>query len=377
MTRPDRRESAAGAGRTVVVMSSELVDWDLAASTARRLVRPGPSVSYAEAARAVDELRTLAVESERHVRDFTGLTAAPDAPPVAVVDRPGWVAANIEGFRIVLEPLFVKLAARRRPGGGVTAAVGARVTGVQVGTILAYLASRVLGQYEVFLPPEHGAGRLTLVAPNILATEALLGVDPHDFRLWVCLHEETHRTQFTGVPWLRGHVQSEIGAYLDATDLDPAAVWRRLREASGAIGAAVRGGADGGSVLEAVQTPQQRVVLDRLTALMSLLEGHGDFVMDAVGPEVVPSVAEIRRRFDRRRHGGRPLDRVVRRLLGIDLKMKQYAEGARFVRTVVDAVGVRRFNAVWTSAETLPTLVEVRHPQAWMDRVLGRSAVPA
>jgi len=359
-------------------MSANLVDWDLAVRTARRLVKPGPPASPQEAASLVEELRSSAAQAQGHVRAYTGLAADADSS-VSVVDRPGWVQANVDGFRLVLEPLLDRLAAKRTgpAAGAVVTAVGSRVTGVQVGTILAYLASRVLGQYELFLPPGQGPGRLTLVAPNILATERQLGVDPQDFRLWVCLHEETHRTQFTGVPWLREHVRAEMTAYVNASDLDPAAVWARLRAASNVVGDALRGRGSV-SLLEAVQTPEQLRVLDRLTGVMSLLEGHGDVVMDGVGPEVVPTVAEIRRRFERRRQASGPVDRAIRRLFGIDLKMAQYAEGARFVRAVVDAVGMARFNTVWSSPDTLPDRAEIRDPGAWMDRVLGvRPAVSA
>ncbi len=363
-------------------MSAKLVDWDLAVRTARRLVKPGPVVSPLEAADLVAELRSCAAAAQGHVRSYTGLVAD-ERPPVAIVDRPGWVQANVDGFRVVLEPLLERLATRRNgsAGGPLVSAVGSRVTGVQVGTILAYLASRVLGQYELFLPPGEGSGRLTLVAPNILATERQLDVDPHDFRLWVALHEETHRTQFTAVPWLRDHVRAEMTAYVNASDLDPAAVWARLRAASVAVGDAIRGRGKGQgavSLIEAVQTPEQLQVMDRLTGVMSLLEGHGDVVMDGVGPAVVPTVSDIRRKFERRRQAAGPVDRAIRRLFGIDLKMRQYADGARFVRGVVAAVGMAGFNAVWTSPETLPDKAEIRDPASWMARVLGsRPAVSA
>ena len=217
---------------------------------------------------------------------------------VAVVDRPGWIRANVDGFRVVLEPLVEQLrdrapgGAASRPGGVVTA-VGSRVTGIQAGLILAYLSSRVLGQYELFLPPETSPvdgeqpGRLTLVAPNIVMVERELGVDSHDFRRWVCLHEETHRLQFTAVPWLRDYVQSQMTEFLLASELDPAAILQRIRSAADAMAGAVRGG-DGGSLIDAVATPQQREILDRLTSVMTLVEGHGDYVMDAVGPRWCP-----------------------------------------------------------------------------------------
>ncbi|HTU08221.1 MAG TPA: zinc-dependent metalloprotease, partial [Trebonia sp.] len=301
--------------------------------------------------------------------------------------------------------------------GSVLGAVGSRVTGVQAGLILAYLSSRVLGQYELFLPPGDAAsgangssangagqaangaaqpaasgvaqqaasgvaqragngagetsstvGRLTLVAPNIVMVERELGVNPHDFRRWVCLHEETHRVQFTSVPWLRDYVQSMMSEFLLASDLDPGAIVERLRAAAGAVAGAVRGG-DGESLVEAMQTPAQRELLDKLTAVMTLVEGHGDYVMDAVGPQVVPSVADIREKFNQRRGSAGRMEQILRRILGIDLKMKQYAEGARFVRSVVDEVGMPGFNRVWTSPETLPTRDELAHPAEWLARV--------
>jgi len=361
---------------------ADMIDWDLAVATARRLVRPGPQVGFERAAQVVAELRALAGEADAHVRAFTRLDPPPEAPPIAVVDRNAWVASNVEGFKVVLEPVIDKLQQSRPAGGGaLVAAVGRRLTGVQVGTLLAFLSSRVLGQYEIFLP-EHlsggrGHGRLSLVAPNIVEVEQSLGVDPHDFRLWVCLHEVTHRTQFTAVPWLRGHVESELQAFLDASDLDPAALAARLRAALAGITEAIRS-RSGVSVLELVQTPEQRVVLDRVQAFMSLVEGHAEFVMDGVGPSVVPSITTIRARFNERRGGLGPVDRIVRRLLGLDLKMRQYADGARFVAGVVDAVGMDGFNRVWESQATLPTKDEIADYTGWVERVHGiRPAVPA
>jgi coenzyme F420 biosynthesis associated uncharacterized protein len=357
--------------------SPQMIDWDVAIATGVRWVRPGPQVGMSDARRAVAELRDLADAVRGPVRDLTGLHSPEMAGQVAVVDRPGWIRANVDGFRVVLDPLVTRLAERGAvpAQGSVVTAVGSRMTGMQAGLILAYLASRVLGQYELFLPPdingdgEAPAGRLTLVAPNIVMVERELGVDQHDFRRWVCLHEETHRTQFTAVPWLRGYVQDQMTEFLLASDLDPGAILKRIRSAADAVAGAVRGADDSESLIEAIQTPKQREILDRLTAVMTLVEGHGDYVMDAVGPRVVPSVAQIRERFNARRGSSGRMERTIRRVLGIDLKMKQYAQGSRFVRTVVDQVGMDEFNKIWTSPETLPTKDELGTPQAWLDRV--------
>jgi coenzyme F420 biosynthesis associated uncharacterized protein len=373
------------------VSSAQMIDWNVATSTGVRWVRPGPQVTMAEARRVVAELRQLAQEVAEPVRELTGLPGAPDDGLVAVVDRPGWIRANVDGFRVVLDPLVEHLQERGgSAGSSVISAVGSRVTGMQAGLILAYLAGRVLGQYELFLPPDPDtarqdapAGRLTLVAPNIVMVERELGVDPSDFRRWVCLHEETHRTQFTSVAWLRPYVQQQMTEFLLASDLDPASILDRLRAAADAVAGAVRGQGDsedgpggrgGGSLIEAIQSPRQREILERLTSVMTLVEGHGDYVMDAVGPSVVPSVAQIRAKFSARRGSANRIEQALRRILGIDLKMKQYEQGARFVTAVVSEAGMATFNKVWTSPETLPSLAEISDPQAWLARVDGGRA---
>ncbi|MFI7101763.1 zinc-dependent metalloprotease [Streptomyces sp. NPDC050161] len=368
----------------------EMVDWNLAVATATRFVRPGPEVSRDEARAIVAELRRHARSSEEHVRAFTRMAQpgpageAPHDTPVLVVDRTGWIKANVAGFRAVLKPLLDKMETRRSngPGGAVLGAVGGKVTGVELGMLLSFLSSRVLGQYETFapasreLPAAAQGGRLLLVAPNIVHVERELEVDPHDFRLWVCLHEETHRTQFTAVPWLRDHIEGEIQSFLAETDIDPGTLLERLREAAQSLaGARPEGeeGEDGGrSLVDLVQTPVQREILGRLTAVMSLLEGHADFVMDGVGPDVVPSVAEIREKFQKRRASGAGrLDLALRKLLGLDAKLRQYRDGERFVRAVVDDIGMDGFNRVWTSPNTLPTKQEIAAPADWVARVRG------
>jgi coenzyme F420 biosynthesis associated uncharacterized protein len=351
--------------------AEQLIDWRFAAATARQLVPPGPQIGRDEAKAVVADLKALATVAEGHVRAHTRLDPGDEPGNVVVVDRPGWVTANIDGFRVILEPVIDRLLAKRRMPNPTAIAIGSRVTGAELGGLLAYLATKVLGQYEIFLPEGQGTGRLSLVAPNIVAAEQGLRVDPHDFRLWVCLHEMAHRVQFTAVPWLREHLRTQITSYVDAIELDPLTMLRRLFGLFGAAFDAARG--KGGerelSLIEVMQTPAQRAILDRLTAVMSLLEGHAEFVMDDVGPQVVPSVEEIRRRFDRRRHDISPFDRVLRQLLGLDAKMRQYSDGAAFVRRVVDRVGIDGLNKAWQSPDTLPTRPEIADPDAWVARV--------
>ncbi len=339
-----------------------MVDWDLAVRIATKIAGDGPTIGRAEAADVVAELRAGADRSTGLVREFTGLDAPPGAAPVLVVDRAGWAQANADAFRVVTGPLTDKLSEKRPVSSALSQAVGSRITGAEVGGLLGFLANKVLGQFDPFFEPH---GRLLLVAPNIVHIEREIEADPHDFRLWVCLHEETHRVQFTAVPWMRDHLFSEVQAITDAVgDTGVEEMLRRVVEVA-------KGGLRGGSIVDLLSTPDQKEVLDRITGMMSLLEGHADVVMDDVGPTVIPSVAQIRKRFTARRKGTSSLDRFLRRLLGIDAKVAQYRDGAKFVRAVIEKVGMAEFNAVWERAEHLPSKAELSDPEAWVSRVLG------
>ncbi len=340
---------------------TSMVDWDVAVATGARLAGEGPAVTPTEAEDCVEELRAGAERSTGLVREFTGLAAADHTAPVLVVDRTAWVRANAESFQKLLEPVAAKLTERRGAPTGLALAVGSRVTGAEVGLVLGFLGSKVLGQFDPFHDP---SGRLLLVAPNIVHVERELGAVPSDFRLWVCLHEETHRVQFTAVPWMREHLEQEIGRLTDT--IEPA---KMTEDIIGRVAEAVSG--QGGSLAEAMSTPEQREILDRVTGVMSLLEGHADVVMDGVGPSVIPTVASIRAAFNRRRRGTGSIDRLLRRLLGMEAKMAQYRDGAVFVRAVVDKVGMEQFNAVWATPHHLPSKDEIHAPDAWVARVLG------
>jgi coenzyme F420 biosynthesis associated uncharacterized protein len=345
-------------------MSGELpkmVDWDFAVQLGAKIAGEGPRVEVEEAEQAVTELREGAIRSTGYVRDFTGLDAPPDTAPVLVIDRPAWIQANADGFAKIIDPVAAKLAAKKRAPSGITQAIGSRVTGAEVGALLGFLASRVLGQYDPFSEPH---GRLLLVAPNIVHVERQLEADPSDFRLWVCLHEETHRVQFTAVPWLRDHLFGEMMALVDTVEPQ-----RLLDDGLKRVGDLLKG--NKGSLLEVLGTPEQKEILDRVTGVMSLLEGHADVVMDGVGPSVIPTVGEIRKKFTKRRQGIGALDKLLRRLLGMDAKMAQYRDGAEFVRQAVDKVGMHDFNAVWAEPANLPSKTEIADPTAWVARVHG------
>jgi coenzyme F420 biosynthesis associated uncharacterized protein len=337
------------------------VDWSLAISTGQRLVRRGPEVPMAEAENTVRQLREVTDVAEGHVRELTGLGLGLPLPPGEVVDRPGWIKAAAEGLEVLTD------GALPRAYAGPVGAVMAGSAGVQAGMVLAFLGARVLGQYDPF-----NDGRLLLVAPNIIGAQRALDVPASDFRMWVCLHECTHRLQFTAVGWLKDYFAGEVTKFLSGMDDSAASALNRLPDV---IKEARRRSLDSTSstgpvaLMELLQSAEQREVFDRLIALSTLLEGHADYVMDAVGPAVVPTVDVIRDRFTERRRGGGLMDRVLRTLLGVDAKVKQYAAGAAFTRHVVGEAGMAGFNEVWTSPETLPRRAEITDPDAWLRRV--------
>jgi len=347
---------------------SSLIDWSVAERTALALSPAPPEVTPDEAAAVVAELQRATERAAAEVAELTRLTEPPVTADTVVVDRPGWIGANARSMSIVMDPLAERLTAARPPG-RLTAKLGGGATGAQAGAVLAFLSGKVLGQFEFFAVDR---GQLLLVAPNIVAVERSLRVNPADFRLWVCLHEVTHRVQFTAVPWLREHLLAEIGALTDAVDVDPAALAERLKNAVGELVKVVRGEGDSAGLMAALAAPEARAVMDRLTGFMSLVEGHAEYVMNAVPASVIPSQPEIERRFaERRRRGGNPLDRLLRALLGLEAKTRQYTQGSEFVRTVVDRIGLDGFNAVWSSSQTLPSKDEIADPAAWIRRVHG------
>lgn len=357
------------------------VDWRQAAATGRALTRPGPKVDPGEARQLVSSLRRHAVRAADYVREVTELEAPRGDSEVLVVDRRSWISANAASFEQALAGPRLALAGESEPLSGATRIL-AKTAGMQLGSLLAYLSAKVLGQFDPCYRPGDQRGRLLLVAPNVLSVEQQMGVDAEDFRLWVCLHEETHRVQFTHTPWLATHLSDQLARLVTLGGVSSmGAAWqglRRRRDVTAGLSeeATVDGGSSsdlgGPSLLEIVSTPEQQHVIDQVSAVMSLLEGHADVMMDSVGTEVIPSVRRIRNRFNKRREGAGP-DRYIRRWLGLDAKMRQYREGAAFARHVLDEVGNSGFNLVFTSPNTLPTLPEIHDPELWLARV-GRGA---
>jgi coenzyme F420 biosynthesis associated uncharacterized protein len=358
---------------------SSPISWRAAERRAASLVPPGPRATRSELGALVTVLRSAAGEAPAHVAAITGLGAAADEAarrPVYVVDRPRWAEANVAMFATLTDGLLPE---PTLPG-------AARLGGEELGVMLSLLSTKVLGQYDPFTPhapaPGQGvadpAGRLLLVAPNVLRVERELDLDAMDFRMWVCLHEQTHAVQFAAAPWLADHLASRMRALI-TTVSEPEEGRERVRRALRALTDAFgRPGADrdgaqkiGGPLVEAFLTPTERAHMAESVAVLSLLEGHADVVMDAVGPQLLPSIRRIRSSFEKRRDGTGVVDIVLRRLMGMDAKVAQYRNGAAFVRGVVERVGHDGLNAVWTAPPMLPTADEIAEPGAWVRRVHG------
>ncbi len=344
------------------------VDWSLARKFGRRFAPAGPELQLDQAREVVAQLRDHADEARDHVLAITGMRAEPGHPAV-VVDRGEWIDSNIAAMGEVLA-LWPGVQDKLEDSSAVTQALGSRASAVQLGAALGWLSGKVLGQYEALADP----GRLLLVAPTIVDVERSLEVNARDFRLWVCLHEETHRVQFGAVPWLGDHFKGLITRALGS--FDESSVGDRVTAILGEIIEAFiqRRTPD---VLAAAQTPEQRAVLDDITGLMSLLEGHADVVMDEVDQSVIPTIPQIRQRFETRRSSQasvRGADSLWRKVLGMDAKMAQYREGAAFVRALMDDGGMATVNRVWEHPSNLPSAQEVRDPSLWLARMRGIAA---
>lgn len=340
------------------------VDWELAATLGGKLARPEPPATDYTRRQSIEQLTESARAAEIPVREVTGLIEGGEIPEARILNRPEWIRAATRSMKVMT-------------GGGEDAEVkprmiSGRIAGAQTAAVLAFVSSGILGQYDPFAS---GGGALLLVYPNVIAVERQLRVRPADFRMWVCLHEVTHRVQFRANPWLADHMSDALAVLTEDASDDLTQVVSRLGEyvrSRSSNSAAAEPDSKGVlGLLRAVQSEPQRAALDSLLVLGTLLEGHAEHVMDAVGPAVVPTVSTIRARFDQRRQRKQsPLQRVVRALLGIDAKMSQYTRGKAFVDEVVGKVGMTRFNAVWTDAQTLPRPAEIDEPQRWIDRVL-------
>lgn len=344
------------------------VDWSLARKLGRRFAPSGPELELAQAREVVAQLRDHADAARDHVFSITGMHAEPGHPAV-VVDRGEWIDSNVAAMGEVLA-LWPAAQERSDESSAAVRALGTRASAVQLGAALGWLSGKVLGQYEALADP----GRLLLVAPTIVDVERVLEVNESDFRLWVCLHEETHRVQFGAVPWLGDHFKGLITRALET--FDESSFGDRLFAVIGEIFEAFvqRRTPD---LITAAQTDDQRAILDEITGLMSVLEGHADVVMDEVDVAVVPTVAQIRDRFEGRRASQaavRGADSLWRKALGMDTKMAQYREGAAFVRALMDEGGMSMVNRVWEAPGNLPSIDEVRDPSLWLTRMRGIAA---
>ncbi|HET9690512.1 MAG TPA: zinc-dependent metalloprotease [Acidimicrobiales bacterium] len=351
---------------------ADAVDWEVARSVAGRAARRGaPTPAYELRALEAD-FRALTARAEAMVTEETGLV--PDGPARArVTDRAGWVDVNIASFQRLLRPVTEKLAeAATRSSGPLSLppAVSRRVAGTQVGLLLGWMSSRVLGQYDQLLIEDDRADEqdvVVFVGPNVLDLERRYGFPPHEFRLWLALHEVTHRAQFTGVPWMRAHFLGLVEGTLAGIDPDP----RRLLDAVGRAARAVLAGRnplDDGGLLGLVATEEQRGALDRIGGLMSLLEGHGDVTMDRAGADAVPSAARFSRTLHERRQRRGPA-RVLTSLIGLDAKLRQYEEGERFIDAVEAVGGPELLARVWEGPDALPSWPEIRDPERWVRRM--------
>jgi coenzyme F420 biosynthesis associated uncharacterized protein len=345
------------------------VDWATARRVAHVVARRDPlSDSYLGASLQSD-FAALTVEAEALVAEYTRLHP-PGSVTARVLERREWVDSNLASMRALLDPLMQRFGARlaRSP----LAPMSRRLAAGELGALLGYLSQRVLGQYDLLVPDDPRGDAVYYVGSNILALEKRFAFRPRDFRLWIAIHEVTHRAQFTGVPWMREHYLGLVRQAFDLIDPDPRTLLRAVTKAVDEIRAG-RNPLDDGGVVGLFASPEQRGVLSQVQALMSLLEGHGNVVMDDLGRAHVAGQERMSHVLQQRR-SQRGLTSVLHKLLGLEQKMRQYEVGEKFVRGVVSAGGPRAIDAAWDAPENLPTLAEIEDPASWLARVRAGQA---
>ena len=345
------------------------IDWALAERIATRGAGTEPFAGSYHADSLEPDFAELTAEAEALVVAETGLRSAAGPARARVTDRAGWVQANVASFQRLLRPLTERVGERLAQGP--FAPVARKAAGAEVGALLGWMSTRVLGQYDLLVVEDEAPDEQDIVyyvGPNVLALEKRFGFPPREFRLWLALHEVTHRAQFTGVPWLRPHFLGLVDQTLGAVDPDPT----RLVHALGRIADGLRHGrnplADGG-IAHLLATPEQAEALQRVAGMMSLLEGHGDVTMDRAGADRIPSAERFSRVLRARRRAVSPAIRLLQQLLGLEAKMNQYEQGERFIAAVEGAGGPELLNSAFEAPMNLPTLAEIRSPERWVARM--------
>ena len=350
------------------------VGWQLARRVAARAAGREPFAESYLAHSLQRDFEEATAEAEELVAQTTGLRSLAGPARARVTDRQGWVDANVGSFQRLLRPLTDKLEHRSK---GVSGAVARRVAGAEVGFLLGWMSGRVLGQYDLLVVDDEqpeDQDVVYYVGPNVLALEKRFAFPPREFRLWLALHEVTHRAQFTGVPWLRGHYLGLVDEVLGVADMDAKRLLDAMRRAASDVTHRRNPLAEGG-LPALLATPEQRLVFSRLNGLMSLLEGHGDTTMDRAGASRIPSAERFSRALRQRRQQSNPLLKLVLQAVGFEAKLAQYEAGERFIEAVEADGGPELLDRVWERPEHLPTLDEVGEPGRWVTRM--RTTAPA
>jgi len=348
----------------------EPIDWSVARRVATQALRLAPLLDDETRRRFDAEIDDAAATAEGLVEQATGLKSLSGPPNVVVVDRLGWVDANISSLRRLLRPLTERLADRQRVMPARAMAAGGAISGAEVGLLLAWLSSRVLGQYDLFGDVE-GGDALYFVAPNVVSVERRNAFPSMEFRLWIAIHELTHRAQFTAVAWMRPYFLDLIDRGTSLAPPDAKAIASALLAAVDEVRAGRNPLADGG-IVTLLASSEQLETLHEAQALMSLLEGHSDVVMSSAATEQIPGAKRFAKVLADRRASSRGIAKFVQQLAGFDAKLRQYAEGERFVEALLDEGGDELLASVWIRRENLPSLEEIRDPARWIARFSDR-----
>ena len=351
---------------------ADLIAWDTASQVAKRVARQQTPLTDYEVRSLESDFQDMTAQAEELVAAETGLRSLVGPARARVTDRAQWVDANVASFQRLLRPVLKKLEDRAESAGKwspVPIQVSRQLAGAEMGLVLGWMSSRVLGQYDQLIIEDErpeDQDMVYYVGPNIISVERRYGFAPREFRLWLALHEVTHRAQFTGVPWLRQHFLSLVDRTLAGIEPDPKQLLSALKRSADSIRAG-RNPLDEGGLVTLVAGPDQYAAIQEIGGMMSLLEGHGDVTMDRAGADLIPSAPTFSQTLHERRRQ-RGLAKMLSVLIGMDAKMRQYEMGERFIAAVEAAGGRELMDRVWGGPEWLPTSAEIRSPEKWISR---------
>ena len=342
------------------------VDWVLAEKVANQIANRAPFSDASYLKGLNESFNDFTISAEKLVENSTGLKSLSGAARAKVVDRSGWIRANFSSLKRLLKPVLIEDSELKM------SSISSRITALEIGAVLGWMSTRVLGQYDLLVLDNEDLNDQDLVyyvGPNICAIERRYAFDPDGFRLWLAIHELTHRAQFTGVYWMREHYLSLVKNLLQevqiATDETTKKSYSQIRLSNEPEDSRF----SEFKLSNFFTSIDQKDSINEIAALMTILEGHGDVIMSRAGKGHIRNQERFEKVVSQRRKSATGATKIFQKLLGIEAKLAQYEQGEEFINTIEESEGIDFLNTVWEDPGNLPKLEEIKDPNLWISRI--------